>query len=105
MDKDIERLMKKSYLLLPKESIYYKALICSLDFWNAEDYYNNSNKAKIFIRVYMNKENKSLLRVSGECFIDERTLYRYRLDFVKIYKYFISNLKNEQIKNSINIKR
>ncbi len=96
MDRKLEKFMRESCLELPKNSIYYKAMEQSHHFWQAQDYYRKSNKAKIFRLIYMTDNGKSsLLRNSRECYVDERTLFRYRNDFIQMYKYFLNILQEQ----------
>ncbi len=91
MDKEVERLMRTTYARR-EENEYYQAVIKSLKFWQLEDYCRKSNKAQIFQKMYMNEDDKQgLLRVSAENHVTERTLYRYRREFVQMFKYFLEN--------------
>ncbi len=88
MDKEHEKIMRNSYKNCEKDSVFYIAMKDSHSFWKAFDYYRNSNKAQIFKKIYMCDDGKNLLIKSFECYVNERTLYRYRNEFVHMFKYF-----------------
>ncbi len=95
MDRNVEKFMRKVFRQSIKDDIYYKAMIESLEFWQAFDYISNSNFAKIFKRIYMSDcGNSSIIRQSLENHVSERTLFRYRKDFIKMFRYLIEFLQN-----------
>ncbi len=90
IDKDYENFIRNA-LKEGVSSRNYKAVLDSHKFWQAEDFYHHSNKANIFKSMYMSQDNfnNRLFKLCRQYFVDERTLFRYRLDFVLMYKYFL----------------
>ncbi len=98
MDKNVEKIMFCAGKQKDDEDVSYKALIKTYDYFRARDYDVNTDKSKSFRLLYIMGKGETIgfLRISIECNIDQRTLLRYRHEFVKMFLYFLEKIEGKK---------
>ncbi len=97
MDKYVEKIMFCAGRQKDNEDVNYKALMKTYDYFRARDHAVDSDKSKPFRLLYITgkAERLGFLRISIECNIDQRTLLRYRHEYVKMFLYFVKIIESK----------
>lgn len=90
--KDIENLMRQAILFHDNPLFAATRTVMShcLLYWKTHDHLEHDVKSKIFSFLYLNTENFSLSekQKSEELNVSEKSLERYRDDFVKTFLFY-----------------
>ena len=90
--KDIENLMRQA-ILFPDNPLFAatrNVISRCLLYWKTHDHLNHDDKSKIFSFLYLKTETFSLSekQKSEELNVSEKSLERYRDDFVKTFLFY-----------------
>lgn len=75
----------------------YAAMLRSYDFWKLYDHIEHSNMLGIFKRLYWDEDQSAdtQVKLSIDLGVTERTLLRYRKQFVRAFLYNVEEVRGE----------
>lgn len=81
----------------PSYRTEYRAVMAAYEFWKLYDILKRSSCAKAFARLYLQDgAAETQVKLSIELGVGERTLLRYRKQFVRSFVYMLDSLKQEE---------
>lgn len=81
----------------PSYRTEYRAVMAAYDFWKLYDILKRGSCAKAFARLYLQESAaETQVKLSIELGVGERTLLRYRKQFVRSFVYMLDSLKQEE---------
>ena len=81
----------------PSYRTEYRAVMAAYDFWKLYDILKRGSCAKAFARLYLQESAaETQVKLSIELGVGERTLLRYRKQFVRSFVYMLDTLKQEE---------
>lgn len=81
----------------PSYRTEYRAVIAAYEFWKLYDILKRGSCAKAFARLYLQDgAAETQVKLSIELGVGERTLLRYRKQFVRSFVYMLDSLKQEE---------
>lgn len=81
----------------PSYRTEYRAVMAAYEFWKLYDILKRGNCAKAFARLYLQDgAAETQVKLSIELGVGERTLLRYRKQFVRSFVYMLDSLKQEE---------
>lgn len=86
-----QRAENENFYLSYKTTV--KNFISVIEFYlETSDFVNNTNNKDCFKQIYLSKENLTNTTIDSICkklFVEEKTLYRQRKNYVKLINFFI----------------
>ena len=81
----------------PSYRTEYRAVMAAYEFWKLYDILKRGSCAKAFARLYLQEgAAETQVKLSIELGVGERTLLRYRKQFVRSFVYMLDTLKQEE---------
>ena len=81
----------------PSYRTEYRAVMAAYEFWKLYDILKRGSCAKAFARLYLQEgAAETQVKLSIELGVGERTLLRYRKQFVRSFVYMLDSLKQEE---------
>ena len=81
----------------PSYRTEYRAVMAAYEFWKLYDILKRGSCAKAFARLYLQDgAAETHVKLSIELGVGERTLLRYRKQFVRSFVYMLDTLKQEE---------
>lgn len=81
----------------PSYRTEYRAVMAAYEFWKLYDILKRGSCAKAFARLYLQESAaETQVKLSIELGVGERTLLRYRKQFVRSFVYMLDSLKQEE---------
>lgn len=81
----------------PSYRTEYRAVMAAYEFWKLYDILKRGSCAKAFARLYLQDgAAETQVKLSIELGVGERTLLRYRKQFVRSFVYMLDSLKQEE---------
>lgn len=81
----------------PSYRTEYRAVMSAYEFWKLYDILKRGSCAKAFARLYLQDgAAETQVKLSIELGVGERTLLRYRKQFVRSFVYMLDSLKQEE---------
>ena len=81
----------------PSYRTEYRAVMAAYEFWKLYDILKRGSCAKAFARLYLQDgAAETQAKLSIELGVGERTLLRYRKQFVRSFVYMLDSLKQEE---------
>lgn len=81
----------------PSYRTEYRAVMAAYEFWKLYDILKRGSCAKAFARLYLQESAaETQVKLSIELGVGERTLLRYRKQFVRSFVYMLDTLKQEE---------
>ena len=81
----------------PSYRTEYRAVMAAYEFWKLYDILKRGSCAKAFARLYLQDgAAETQVKLSIELDVGERTLLRYRKQFVRSFVYMLDSLKQEE---------
>lgn len=81
----------------PSYRTEYRAVMAAYEFWKLYDILKRGSCAKAFARLYLQDgAAETQVKLSIELGVGERTLLRYRKQFVRSFVYMLDTLKQEE---------
>ena len=81
----------------PSYRTEYRAVVAAYEFWKLYDILKRGSCAKAFARLYLQDgAAETQVKLSIELGVGERTLLRYRKQFVRSFVYMLDSLKQEE---------
>ena len=81
----------------PSYRTEYRAVMAAYEFWKLYDILKRRSCAKAFARLYLQDgAAETQVKLSIELGVGERTLLRYRKQFVRSFVYMLDSLKQEE---------
>ena len=81
----------------PSYRTEYRAVMAAYEFWKLYDILKRGSCAKAFARLYLQDgAAETQVKLSIELGVGERTLLRYRKQFVRSFVFMLDSLKQEE---------